>query len=61
MPVLLVGERLEEVFLLGDGLPDLIKRRQLTEAVLANPSSPLAWWSLLCHVVATFGNNSRHA
>jgi hypothetical protein len=58
--VLLVGERVEDVFMLGEGLPGRDQRRVLAEAVMADSADPRAWWALLQHVLEVFGDDKRY-
>jgi len=58
--VLYLTEKLEDVFLLGPGTPDIEKRRALSEAVLDQPEDPEVWLRLLRHVKEVFVRSQAH-
>lgn len=55
--LLLFAERADEVFMLGEGLPESEARRELAQAVMEDRGNPSVWWHLLQHVHRVFGES----
>ena len=55
--LLLFTEKAEEVFMLGEGLPEREARRKLAQAVMEDRGNPSPWWQLLQHVHRVFGES----
>lgn len=59
--LLLFAERADEVFMLGEGLPESEARRELAQAVMEDRGNPSVWWHLLQHVHRVFGESESCA
>lgn len=57
--LLLFTEKAEEVFMLGQGLPQAQERGQLARAVMEDRGNPAVWWRLLQHVGRVFWEPDR--